>query len=148
MTHRSTGQNRDPRNRPTQIQPTDHWQRSKSNSTEKEQSFAQVCTETIGCSYAKKKKKEYNSGQDSHVGRHGSPLHTTTSKLQLKYRTTITSGKSGIKLSGSLTTTELKKPHPPRHRTGWPHSHVDKNSGGYLGSEESQPHTSFPTPSV
>ena len=30
------------------------------------------------------------SGQKGSKGRHGSPLHTTTSKLQLKYRTTIT----------------------------------------------------------
>ena len=29
------------------------------------------------------------SGQDGGVGRNGSPLRTTTTKLQLKYRTTI-----------------------------------------------------------
>lgn len=31
------------------------------------------------------------SSQDGNVGRHGSPLCTTTSKVQLKYKTTITS---------------------------------------------------------
>ena len=33
---------------------------------------------------------EGTSGQEGGIGRHGSPPHTTTSKLQLKYRTTIT----------------------------------------------------------
>ena len=32
----------------------------------------------------------FSSSQDGDIGRHGSPLHTTTSKLQLKYRTIIT----------------------------------------------------------
>ena len=32
----------------------------------------------------------WKSGQDGGIGRHGSTLHTTTSKLQLKYRTFIT----------------------------------------------------------
>ena len=36
------------------------------------------------------KKKLGASGQDGGVGRHGLPLCTTTSKLQLKYRTTST----------------------------------------------------------
>ena len=34
--------------------------------------------------------KKIYRGQDGSVGRHGSPLHITTSKLQLKYKTTIT----------------------------------------------------------
>ena len=45
-------------------------------------------------------------------GRHGSPPHTTTAKLQLNYRTTIT--QNHIELNGSLKTTELKEPQPSR----------------------------------
>ena len=36
------------------------------------------------------KKHRDTSGQDGGFSRHSSPFHTTTSKLQLKYRTTIT----------------------------------------------------------
>ena len=72
------------------------------------------------------------------TGRHGSPLCTTTSKLQLKYRTTITQNHQKSRLILSLTTTELKKPHPTRLVGGAHmqsrlvfHPHVvDKNSGG------------------
>ena len=56
------------------------------------------------------------SRQDGSIGKHGSPPHTTTSKLQLKYRTSLShhSELSEVELSGSLTATELKKPHPSR----------------------------------
>ena len=55
-------------------------------------------------------------------------------------------------MNGSLTTTELKKPHPPRMARGvetWnrPVLHpcmVDKNSKGYFRSEES--HSRYPKP--
>ena len=50
------------------------------------------------------------SSQDGSVGRRGSPLRTTTTKSQLKYRTTLTE----TELNGSLTTMELKEPHPSR----------------------------------
>ena len=43
--------------------------------------------------YIKRQTIDYKvsaSGQDDDIGRHGSPLCTTTSKLQLKHRTTIT----------------------------------------------------------
>ena len=78
------------------------------------------------------------SSQDGGVWRHGSPLHITTSKSQLKYRTTIIQTIKKIELNGSLTTTELKKPHPSGLVGGvqmWNRlaSHpcvVDKNSGG------------------
>ena len=39
--------------------------------------------------YGKDKMIERTSGQDGGVGKHGLSLRTTTSKLQLKYRTTI-----------------------------------------------------------
>ena len=77
------------------------------------------------------------SGHDGSIGRHSSPPYTTTSKLQLKYRKPSVRT-SEIKLNGSLTTTELKKPHPSRLVGGaqtqnwlvlYPHV-VDKNSGG------------------
>ena len=38
------------------------------------------------------KQKCGTSGQDGVIGRHGSPLCITTSKLQLKYRTTTLGG--------------------------------------------------------
>ena len=38
----------------------------------------------------KRNKSLWASSQDGDIGRRGSPPHTTTSKLQLKYRTTIT----------------------------------------------------------
>ena len=83
-------------------------------------------------------------------------LYTPTSKLQLKYRT-HPSEPSEIKLNGSLTTTELKKPHPSRLVGGvqtWnglvPHPHVwwIIIQEAYLGSEVSQllPKPRFPLP--
>ena len=54
------------------------------------------------------------SDQDGDIGRYGSPLHTTTSKLKLKYRTTITQNRQKLSRMKVLTTTELKKPHPYR----------------------------------
>ena len=84
--------------------------------------------------------------QDGSVGRRVLPLHTATSKLQLKYRTTIRTIR--IELNGSLTTKKLKKPHPSRMVGGaqmWnglvPHPHVVKIREDYLRSEKSQPHT-------
>ena len=53
------------------------------------------------------------SGQDGGVGKHGMPPCTTTSKLQLNSRTSITQTIK-IKLNGSLTITEWKKPHSHR----------------------------------
>ena len=47
----------------------------------------------------------------------GLPPCTTTSKLKLKYRKNIIQ-QSEIKLIGSPTTTELKKPHPSRRVGG------------------------------
>ena len=47
--------------------------------------------------------------QDGGAGRHGSPLHTTTSKLQLKYRTFIT--QNCQKLSWKEVWQLWKKPH-------------------------------------
>ena len=85
------------------------------------------------------------SGQDGSVGRHGSPLHTITSKL-LKCRTTMTRT-SEIELNGSLTTMEFKKPHPSRlvggerYWTGWSPIQMDKNSGGISQEREiPEPH--------
>ena len=54
------------------------------------------------------------SSQDGGNCKHGSPPLTTTSALQLNYRTTVTKKKSESELSGSPTTTELKKLHPSR----------------------------------
>ena len=54
------------------------------------------------------------SSQDSIIGRHGSPPPTTTSKLQLKYDTTITGNSQETDLNGSLITMELKKPYISR----------------------------------
>ena len=77
------------------------------------------------------------SCQDGATGRHGSPICTTTSKLQLKYRTTTLrtirnqvewkSGNYGIKETTSIQTgrrgTDMKQlvPHP---------CVIGKNSGG------------------
>ena len=56
---------------------------------------------------------ERTSSKDVSIGRHGSPLHTATTKLQLKYRTTVAQNNRNL-VDGSLTTTELKKPHPSK----------------------------------
>ena len=53
-------------------------------------------------------------GQDGGIGKHGLLFNTTTSKLQLKYRTTITQNYQKIELYGSLITKELKKSYSPR----------------------------------
>ena len=73
--------------------------------------------------------------EDGGKGRHGSPLRMTSTKLQLKLHH---SEPTEIELNGSLTTTELKKPHPFRLAGGVqtrnglvPHPCVvDKNLGG------------------
>ena len=54
------------------------------------------------------------SSQDDGKGRQGLPLRTTTTKSQTKYLTTMTQEPSETELHGSLTTTELKKPHLSR----------------------------------
>ena len=76
-------------------------------------------------------------------------------ELQLYLKTNNTQNCQKIKLYGSLTTEDLKKPHSSRQEGGaelrygverlqwWrnavPHSHVvDKNREGYLGSQQSQ----------
>ena len=57
---------------------------------------------------------------------------------------------SEIKLNESLTTMELKKPHPPRLVGGASHDMTSptptriKIQEGYLGSKESQTHTKLP----
>ena len=95
------------------------------------------------------------SGQHGGVGKHGLPPCTTTSKLHVNYRTTITQNHPSeppIKLNGSPTTMELKKPHPSRLVGGvemqmdWSQTHVwwIKIQEGWLGNEESQPHTRPP----
>ena len=58
------------------------------------------------------------SSQDGDIGRHGSPLHKTTSKLQLKYRTNITTvrypverkSNYGIKETTSIQTVKKDEP--------------------------------------
>ena len=50
--------------------------------------YVKPLPKTNTCS--KKTPNKRASGQDGTIGKHGSPLLTTTSKLQLKYRTTIT----------------------------------------------------------
>ena len=61
--------------------------------------------------YCFKKGKNGTSAQDGVVGKCNSPPCTTTAKLQLKYRRTITWNHQKIELYGSPTTKELKKPH-------------------------------------
>ena len=73
-------------------------------------------------------------------------------KITTKIQNNHHSEPTKIKLNGSLTTTELKKPHPSRLVGGvktwmsWSHSHWIKIWEGYLRSEESQPHTKPPNP--
>ena len=82
--------------------------------------------------------KTGSSSQDGGTGRHGSPLHTSVSKLQTKIQNNHHSEPSEIRLNGSPTTTELKEPHPSRLAGGvhrWdrlvPHQCVvDKNLEG------------------
>ena len=77
------------------------------------------------------------SSQDDSIGKHDSPLCTTTSKLQPTIEHTSLRT-IRIKLNGSLTITKLKKPHPFKLVGGvqsWkgmvPHPHVvDKNWRG------------------
>ena len=49
----------------------------------------------------------------------GLPPCTTTTKLQLKYRTTITQNHQKIELCGSPTTKKLKRPYSSRQQGGW-----------------------------
>ena len=96
--------------------------------------------QNIVATFIKQKLQEMKetSSQDGGVWRHGSPLHITTSKSQLKYRITIIQTIKKIELNGSLTTVELKEPHSPRLVGGvqvqnrlLSHPHVaNKNSGG------------------
>ena len=92
------------------------------------------------------------SSQDGNVGRHGSPLLKTTTKLQLKYRTTITQNIRNW-VEWKSDTAELKKPHPSRLVGGGmdmeqfgPTPICIKIQEGYLTSEESQTHTRPPPP--
>ena len=73
---------------------------------------------------------------DSNKGKHSSSLCTTTSKLQLKYRRTIT--REHEKWSW-MEVWQLRNWRNHIHpdwsegcggRTSWPHTHVDKNSRG------------------
>ena len=91
------------------------------------------------------------SSQDGSVGRHGSPALTTTSKSQLKYRTTITqkcpklssmkSDNYGIKETMSIQTVGGVQTWNGLDCTLlW----CIKIWEGYLGSKESQPHTRSP----
>ena len=91
------------------------------------------------------------SCQDGSIGRHGSPLSTTTSKLQLKYRTTISQKQVEWKSDNyrSKETTTIQT-----GRRGTDMEYVDpliyvwwiNIREGYLGNEESQPHTKPPSP--
>ena len=51
--------------------------------------------------------------KDGGLGKCSSP-HITAAKLQLQYKTNVTKNHQKIKLYGSLTTKELKKPHSSR----------------------------------
>ena len=55
---------------------------------------------------------ERTSSQGGGIGRHDLPLSTTTPKLHIQK--IQNNHQLEIKLNGSLTTTELKKPHPSR----------------------------------
>lgn len=46
-TNRAMGQNREPRNKPTQIQSTDLWQKSKGDTMEQRESFQQMLLEQL-----------------------------------------------------------------------------------------------------
>ena len=93
--------------------------------------------------------------QDGSVGRHDLLLHTATSKLQLKYRTTII--QEHKKLSWievwqlwnrgewKSDNYEIKETTPiqtgrrgtdTEHWMRWSHTHVDKNSGGISQERE------------
>ena len=56
---------------------------------------------------------QQTSGQDGGVGKFGSPLCTTTAKLQKNYRT-IAQNHQKIEQHGSPTNNELKKPNSPK----------------------------------
>ena len=87
-----------------------------------------------------------NSSQEGSVGRHGLPLRTTTSKLQLKYWTRITQKhqkSSWMEVWQPQNqiewkwynyrikeTTSIQTGKEHRNGTGWSNTHVDKNSGG------------------
>ena len=96
------------------------------------------------------------SGQDGGVGRHGLPPCISTSKLQLKYKTTITPNHQKSNWIKVLTTIELKKPRPSRlvgvvkMQNGLvPHPRVvNKKFGRYiLGAGSPSPHQ-VPEPRV
>ena len=97
------------------------------------------------------------------MGRHGSPLHTTTSKLQLKYRTTITqehqrwnwmevwqlqnwvewkSNNDGIEGATSIYTGRRST---DAERTGPTPTQINIQEG-YLWIEETQTHIMSPSP--
>ena len=92
------------------------------------------------CSYIYWNNKIFleTSSQDGCIGKHSSPPYTTTAKLQLKFRTTITQNHQKLRQIEVLTTTELKKPHASRLVGGAETPNrlvlypcvVDKNSGG------------------
>ena len=47
---------------------------------------------------------EKTSGQDGGIGEHSLPPHTTTSKLQLGYKTSFTQNCQNTEVCGNLTT--------------------------------------------
>ena len=65
------------------------------------------------------------SSQDGGIGKHASPLRTTIAKKYNVYKTNITQNCQKIKLYGSPTTKDLKKPHSSR-RVG----EVETRGGG------------------
>ena len=87
--------------------------------------------------------KVRTSSQDGAIGKHSSPPHITTSKLQLNYRTTViriirnwAECKSYNYRIKEETTSCLEGGVEMQNRLV-PHS--DKNQDGYLRSEGSQP---------
>ena len=105
--------------------------------------FAQFCKST---------RNNWASGQDGGIGRHDLPLLTTTSKLQLKYRATITQEcrNQGEWKSDKYRIKETISIHTGTRGAGarWAGSTPTgrKIRKGYLGSEESQMHTRPPSP--
>ena len=62
-----------------------------------------------------KLRKQYEtSGQDGDVGRHALPPHATTRIITTTLKTKNTQNYQKIKLYGSLTTKDSKKPHSSR----------------------------------
>ena len=109
------------------------------------------------CSMVKKEnlgEKIRTSSHDGIISRHGSPLHTTTSELHLKYRTTITRTiRNRVEWkSDYYRFKETTSIQTGRRGTGveWdgakPMCGWIKTCEGYLKSKESQPHIRPPRP--